>query len=240
MTLVELLNLIKIETTGKLVEFEVSDADVTTIINDAIRRVRPWYLENFKFETIALRRGSEDTYFFLEADLSSPLHYLECILGTKTNVTDIQAPEFAELSQEELYQISSIDRVPFEDWFTGYTMYLTQKGATENLRPKLEWMQVPPKVYICNVPSGNDKVSVIYAPLPNTIDQMTVGKAIDWVQDWSIAKTKIALARARGKFRAGGLNFETDSSDLLSEANDAIRTLKEELPKLKFNPAIER
>jgi len=254
----ELRELIKIEITGKLVEFELADEDLDRIIQDAVRRVKSWYVEGFHFETILLSESTEGTAYFEESDLAATPGYIEDILGADpgqgsdlsgislvTNLLGLPADilyyagtgyDFGDVD----YSASAPGASIFDDWFITYSQYVSVRPSIENMMPMYEWEWVSPKVYVSGVSPGETHITVVYAHDPANFEEMTINKAISWVQDFAIAKTKVALGRARGKFRSGGLNFETDAAELVSEGNEAIRELKEQLKMLDFNPAIER
>ncbi len=251
----ELIDLIKIETTGRLVEFELEDAVVSTIIKNALNRISDWFVEAVRFETIGLKSGG-DGFFFLESDLTKTPWYIHDIWETGQGDSDTSyislvsnllglpgglfyfAGTGYEFGDGET-PASVPGQYVFDDWFITYAHYTSVRPALDQLAPSLDWAWDHPlkKIHITGV---QGPITVIYSPLAVALNEVTYGPAIDWITDYSIAKTKIALGRARGKFRGGGLNFDTDAAELIGEGNEAVRALDEAIYNLHFVCAVER
>ena len=83
------------------------------------------------------------------------------------------------------------------------------------------------KLYINSVMTGN--ITIEYNPTYSTVDSITDPFWSMYIYRLTVAHTKVALGRVRGKYRVSSTPYELDADTLLSEGNSEIETIRAEL-----------
>ena len=76
-------------------------------------------------------------------------------------------------------------------------------------------------------------ITVRYVPDYQDVSEIVSNTWIDYLVRMSIANMKIALGRARSKYKIESSNVSLDGETLLSEANDELTKIREELSSKK-------
>jgi hypothetical protein len=220
------------------VGLELDPKTIEIMIREGVDKVSPWYEERVA-ETVTCKQGaatstaqSDFTIYLDESDLTYAVDHVITIWAAKLDTTGLTSLT-RQILGIELLQLNLGDVEEQAQW--EQLLPMLRKMWDQDLRD----MHIGGRIYIHGRIPDN-RVTVEYARTVDTIADITNQKAINWVKDWATAKTKKVLGLTRSKYRAGGLNFETDGTELSQEANEEIRELKEQLKTLDFNYCVTR
>lgn len=216
---------------GDAVELEIKDEPILRLIQRAVDRVAPWYFEPRLYESLAIvNSGNGSGHILLTSFSKIPVDidgiYQIYSVGTLGSL------------DAQLYGISG-NQVYLEELgtYTAWQQFISNARAV--LCSHMEWKIINDRVIIHGV-AGESKLTFAYRSKVTTIENMTYQKAIDWVCDYSLALTKESLARVRGKYRGGEIEWESDSGELLSEAREDQKALELMLSELDDSMGPER
>lgn len=228
MTYVEFIDSIKAELSGgDQVHIEVTNSAIQKFIVEAFDKVKSWYLEPNIIQTVQVVASGTQQKYVLYSSLAKIPHCIEKMWDTSTAGRIATTADISGL-------LSLEGHIVLSDGSLQYAYYKSFARQFELLSDSvLRWQQLADRVLISGALTSNN-VTIVYAPEVDTAEQVTVQKAIQWIRDFALARTKQALGRIRGKFRSSDLNLETDYSDLLQEGNESIISLTEKLQELDF------
>lgn len=117
-----------------------------------------------------------------------------------------------------------------KDWVLNYAAYNTlgqmENTASTDLAFKQDLQNN--KLYI-NVLDDPGYITLEYVPKLNTVEDVKSAYWQDILLRLSVALTKIALGRIRGRFQQTNALWAQDAETMLSEGNDELKTLRETL-----------
>lgn len=209
-------------TGGQKVVLEITPEAMRRAVSSAFLKVIPFYYERRILEMIRVRGGS-DNKFLLKTDFSRPFEIIAKIYDSEMSFTTTGELE-AHLMGLTHAPLGSAGDQPYTTAFYVENDILYDKFFGRVISCQI----LEDKVLL----SGNivgDSVAVLYYAEPQTVADVSVRKAIDWILDYSTARCKMMLGRVRGKHRGGDIEMELDYSDLLSEANTEIENLEAKL-----------
>ena len=76
-------------------------------------------------------------------------------------------------------------------------------------------------------------VTIRYKPMYKDVSEIVSDTWIDYLVRMGTANMKLALGRSRSKYKLANSNVELDGDQLLSEANEELKTIREELENKK-------
>lgn len=221
-------------TGGGKVCSEVEQATVELFALDAFREVKPWYDEPEVFKTLQVTITASP-------DSSARSGYIDMTLQTPPvkRVTKVVPIELeSDYTGDIVRDLLLLPAAPLDTrsimeqahWELTWPMIKSLLGR--DLRYRYE--QDNKFLYMDDI--LRDYITVFYVPDPQDVNSMTRQKVIQWVVEMTEALTKEAIANVRGKFRGGAIRFETDASEMGSDARERQRELREKLERLWFVP----
>lgn len=225
MTLQEAYNRIFNRLSGGLkVKLEVDQSVITDAMDESFKKVRQWYLEPKRAETLQVY-GTGSQQYLLRSELSKTLRQIHKLYNTT---------EIKTTSGQLDSWLMGIDGIILDpDGIILESYYVEMAKSLEQfIGANLEYWVTDDKILLSG--DCDPYIAVCYHPDPDTFEDMTVQKAIDWCIDYAEAIVKISVGRVRSKFRGGDLDVEMDGADLLSEGREDKAALEERLSVLDF------
>lgn len=220
---------IKLELTGNLLELEIPDSTIMTIVNKALRETQR-YIDTTKLMTIP---------------------FASCIDLSKSKVSSVSRVfraegYLADTSTNNLTGVSNVDPMQamqwqmltgagnmynLNDWVMNYASWntLLQIRNTTSTDMSFKEDKSAKKLYIN---SANDKpamVTIEYVPLYDSVEEIESDYWIDIIVRMSVALTKVALGRIRSRYKQSNALWEQDGETLLNEGNEELKELRETL-----------
>lgn len=88
------------------------------------------------------------------------------------------------------------------------------------------------QLFVETVGAGTSLITIEYIPDYQSVEDISEPFWITIIFDLALAYTKIALGRARGKYRLSNLPYETDADTILQEGTSELERINEKLEEL--------
>lgn len=237
MTSVELVKYVTdLLTGGGFIPLNVKPEVVASFVTDALERVTPYYKEKAVIETkqvIPASSGPPTSGYIELSSFAFPVHIVEKVYPTVSPITGVSF-------LQEMAGLLGLERSIIIDHFAvDYAMW-TQvrrdliKAVGRDLRFRLVRQPTMQRLFVDDAPAGM-RVSVVYAPLPSDLSEVTWGPAITWVKDWVIAMTEISQAKVMGRVGPETLGFTLNTADMTASGEKEKERLLALLPDLHFS-----
>lgn len=114
---------------------------------------------------------------------------------------------------------------------TDYRSYLRIKQVKNTLVTDLNyrWDDFSKRLYIQASHPRPDKITIVYIPLIDSIEDLTSSYWQDILMRLSLALAKQTLGRVRGKYVLNNALYSLDADQLLAEGNEELAILRESL-----------
>jgi hypothetical protein len=232
MTEADVITWVKHTLTGdNIVDLETEDSAITTFIREGVRRIKPWYYEPKKYETIPVSDASNsamsgNSRWFLKSALSKPVDSIHQIYNTQqesAGASDVDSQLYG-LQSRMIYTAD----IAHAAYYQGF-----QSQLSTFVGNKITWIELEDRVIVSGYFFEN-RVTVCYHPAVNVMDDMTWDKAITWVKEFALAKSMESAARIRGKFKGGDINMETDADEMIGTVQTMLADLDDKLTTMQL------
>lgn len=220
-------------TGGGMVPLNVKEEVVGSFVQDGVERVSDYYKETAVFETVTVQPssgGTGNSGFVDMSTFSKPVHIVETVISTKTPFAGLSMmQEMAGLLGLERSVIMDSMAVDYAQWRQVRKDLVKSVGRDMSFR--LVRTSTGKKLFVDDA-TPTMRVTVVYAPLPTDLSQITYGPAINWVKDWTMALTEIAQSKVMGRVGADTLGFSLNAGSLGDSGSRERDRLLEMLPGL--------
>lgn len=211
---------------------QIDQTVIYDYVQDSLEVCRTWFRDHIEWETVPVTFTSTTSAsgYVLFSSLSKPVYMVDMLLPVLLrSAGDFVLEEMSDLLGLPAGLFTSAATREYATWLQVRSMILKSMGK------EMDWQVIGDRIYVDDIPHNQGQVTVIYSPLPQTLDEVTYGPAVNWIKRRVLAKAKIAQAAVIGKFSAGGINFTTNAETLRSEGVAEIEKLDEELKTLQFS-----
>lgn len=227
MKLEDIIDEIKLELTGYILDMEITDETLVSVIKKALRE-----LERFWDETTLIRVPFAscidlDGEFFREKVSSIVKVYrtegLGDVEGGVSVMNDpIQLAQFAIFSNGgTMYNL--------QDYVLNYAswMSLSQMKNTMSTDMAFKEDRHNKKLYINRANGAPSMVTIEYIPKLNSVEDIKSDYWIDILVKYCVALTKVVLGRIRTRFSQTNALWTQDGEKILEEGNTELKELRE-------------
>lgn len=217
---------ILLKLTGNVLDLELSDAALTSIVNSSLREVQR-YIDTVAVVTVPYKKC---------IDLSDIK--VSSVVGVRRSEGYIgENPEGSTSQMDPLYAsqwqiLTGLGNVgQLKDFAYNYAAWNTILQIRNTMSTDLAhyFDKLTNKLYI-NISSNlPDKITVLYIPRFDSVDQIPSDFWIDVLIRMSVAQAKIAVGRVRSKFKQSNALWVLDGDSLLEEGNTELTNLRQEL-----------
>jgi hypothetical protein len=227
MKLDDILDEIKLELTGHVLEIEISDETLVSVVKKALRE-----LERFWDETTLLTVPYSscidlDGEFFNEKVSSIVKVYRTEGSGNSSGVSvmndPIQMAQFAIFSNGgTMYNLN--------DYIMNYTSWMTLNKIQNTMSTDLAFKEDRhnKKLYINNH-NAPRMITIEYIPKLTSVEDIQSDYWIDILIKYCVAMTKVVLGRIRTRFSQTNALWTQDGDKILEEGNTELKELREVL-----------
>lgn len=231
MTLAEVVDQVIAKLSASTVSLDIPRPTIEGFVNPALLEARVWHDEPAVFVTKVMTPSSLTAGFVDLSGETLPVKYVR-------DVYPVQMP--TQTLSDIVRDLLLLPAAPLETsrivetayWKMSWPMVKQMLGREMTYK----WDKGTKRLYVDDYPTG--VVTVTYVPLPMSMEAVSDERTIQWIVEMVEAQTMLTMSRVRGKFRQGGMNFDTDASDMQSQAEDRIRALREALKTASFRPVI--
>lgn len=229
MKLEQVLDEIKLELTGLVLDVEIEDTTIISVVNKALRELERYWDETTLI-TVPFASCIDLSGDAFEEHVSSivRVYRTEGIGGNGENVNAMTDPMFA---QQWLMFSNAGTMYNLSDYVMNYASWSTVSQMKNSMSTDLSFKEDRhnKKLYINNYTSAPSKITIEYVPKLRTVEDIKSDYWVDILIKLSVALTKIILGRIRTRFTQTNALWAQDGEKLLEEGNTDLKDLRETL-----------
>jgi hypothetical protein len=227
MKLENILDEIKLELTGYVLDMEITDETLVSVIKKALRE-----LERFWDETTLLTLPFAscidlDGEFFKEKVSSIVKVYRTEGLGDSDGGLSVmndpvQMAQFAIFSNGgTMYNLN--------DYVMNYASWMSMHQVRNTMSTDMSFKEDRhnKKLYINKANSAPQMITIEYIPKLNSVEDIQSDYWIDILIKYCVALTKVVLGRIRTRFSQSNALWTQDGDKILEEGNTELKELRE-------------
>ena len=230
MTLDAYIDEIKLKLTGRVLDLEISDDVIASIVNSSLREMQR-YITTTKLITIPYTPCIDMTEY--NPNSVSRVYRAEGYgVGQSMSGGTYQDPMYMGMWQMmsgngNLYNIS--------DWTSNYAAWNSALQIRNTLSTDLffRFDKSDNKLYINCGFSSPEKITIEYIPQFTDVSQITSDFWIDMLVNLSVAQTKITLGRIRTRYTQTNALWAQDTN-ILQEGIDELNSLREQMKQSTY------
>lgn len=226
MTMNNYIDEIKLELTGGLLDIELPDTSLATVVNKALREVQR-YIDTTRLMTVPFASciDLKDT----KISSVSRVFRAEGYLGDTSTSNSLSSADPMYVSQWQILSGGG-SMYNLNDWVLNYASWnsLMQVRNTTSTDMAFKQDKQDKKLYI-NALDKPAMVTIEYIPVFDSVEEIDSDYWIDVIVRWSIALTKIILGRIRTRYTQSNALWTNDGEKLLEEGNSELNALRERL-----------
>ena len=225
MKLEEVIDEIKLELTGYILDMEIADETLVSVINKALRELTRYWDESQLISCPFASCIDLDGEFFKEKVSSIVKVYRTEGTGDSSGISvmndPIQMAQFAIFSNGgTMYSL--------QDYVMNYASWMTMYKIKNTISTELSFKEDTHnhKLYINNY-NAPSMITIEYIPKLKSVEDIQSDYWIDILIKYCIALTKIVLGRIRTRFTQSNALWTQDGERILDEGNNELKELRE-------------
>lgn len=229
MQLEDIIAEIKLELTGGVLEIEIEDDTIKSVINKALRELERFWDETtmitIPFASCIDLNNSE---FYEKVSSIVKVYRTEGIgdanVGNSSNFDPMYAQQWMLFSSGgTMYNLN--------DYILNYASWMTLSQIKNTISTDLAFKEDRHnnKLYINAYSSAPNFITIEYIPKLTSVEDIKSDYWIDVLIKMSVALTKIVLGRIRTRFSQSNSLWTQDGEKMLEEGNNELRELREVL-----------
>ena len=228
MKLDEVIDEIKLELTGQILDMEITDETIVQVVKKALRELERYFDESTMITCPFASCINLDGEFFREKVSSIVKVYRSEGTGESTEglsvMTDpVYMAQFAIFSNGgTMYNL--------QDYLMNYSSWMTLNKVRNTMSTELTFQEDRhnKKLYINNYQAPS-MVTIEYIPKLTSVEDIQSDYWIDILIRYCVALTKIVLGRIRTRFTQSNSLWVQDGEKILEEGNTELKELREVL-----------
>lgn len=227
MTLTDVIEEIKLELTGKMVELDIEDETLAAIVNKALRELQR-YWDEMSFVTVPFASCIDYHGTPLENSSSIVKVYRTQGMGAASDVTAMSDPL---LMQQWMVFSNAGTMYNLQDYIMNYAAWTTLSQTKNTLSTDLAFTEDKHdhKLYINSALSAPGYITIQYIPKLHRVEDIRSDYWQDILIRLSTALTKVTIGRIRSKYSLSNALWGIDGEKMLEEGNTDLKELREVL-----------
>lgn len=226
MKIEEILDEIKIELTGYVLDMEITDETLVSIVKKALRELERFWDETTMLTIPFASCIDLDGEFFKEKVSSIVKVYRTEGLGDSGGISvmndPVQMAQFAIFSNGgTMYNLN--------DYILNYASYVTINQMRNTMSTDMAFKEDRhnKKLYINSAMSAPNMITIEYIPKLTSVEDIQSDYWKDILIKYCIALTKVVLGRIRTRFNQSNALWTQDGDKILEEGNTELKELRE-------------
>lgn len=227
MKIEDIIDEIKLELTGYLLEMEIEDETIVAVVKKALRELERFWDETTMITVPFASCIDLNGDFFKEHVSSIVKVYRTEGVGDSTSGLSvandpIQMAQFAIFSNGgTMYNLN--------DYMLNYASWMTMSQIKNTMATDLAYKEDRHnnKLYISTSGSHSSMITIEYIPKLKTVEDIKSDYWIDILIKYCVALTKIVLGRIRTRFTQSNALWTQDGEKILEEGNTELKELRE-------------
>jgi len=227
MTLTDVIEEIKLELTGKMVELDIEDETLAAIVKKALRELQR-YWDEMSFITVPFASCIDYHGTPLENSSSIVKVYRTQGMGAASDVTAMSDPL---LMQQWMVFSNAGTMYNLQDYIMNYAAWTTLSQTKNTLSTDLAFTEDKHnhKLYINSALSAPGYITIQYIPRLHMVEEIKSDYWQDILIRLSTALTKVTIGRIRSKYSLSNALWGIDGEKMLEEGNTDLKELREVL-----------
>lgn len=227
MKLEDILDELKLELTGHILDIEITDETLVSVVKKALRELERFFDESTMITVPFASCIDLDGEFFREKVSSIVKVYRtegvgDADGGLSVANDPIQMAQFAIFSNGgTMYNL--------QDYVMNYASWMTMYKIKNTMSTDMSFKEDRhnKKLYINKANSAPNMVTIEYIPKLTSVEDIKSDYWIDILIKYCVALTKIVLGRIRTRFAQSNALWTQDGDKILEEGNTELKELRE-------------
>lgn len=234
MKIQEVVDEIKLELTGQVLELELQDATIVAAITKELRELERYWDET-TMVTVPYASCIDLSGEFYEEQVSSIVNVYRTEAvgdanadGTYSSVTTMSDPAFA---QQWMLFSNGGTMYNLNDYILNYSAWITLSKVKNTISTDMSFDEDRhnKKLYINNYMAAPGAITIEYVPKLKKVEDIKSDYWIDILIRLSTALVKVMVGRTRTRFTQSNALWTQDGDKLLEEGNTELKELREVL-----------
>ena len=227
MKLEEILDEIKLELTGYILDMEITDETIVSVIKKGLRELTRFIDESHMVTCPYASCIDLDGEFFNEKVSSIVKVYRTESMGDSGGVSVINDP--VQMAQFAIFSNGGT-MYNLNDYVMNYASWMTMYQIKNTMSTDMSFKEDRhnKKLYINNY-NAPSMVTIEYIPKLKSVEDIQSDYWIDILIKYCVALTKIVLGRIRTRFAQSNALWTQDGDKILEEGNAELKELREKL-----------
>jgi hypothetical protein len=226
MKLDDVLDEIKLELTGQVLEMEINDEALVSVVKKALRELtRYWDESHLLTVPFASCIDLEGEFFNEKVSSIVKVYRTEGLGDSSSGVSVMTDPVY--MAQFAIFSNGGT-MYNLQDYIMNYTSYVTMNKIRNTMSTDLSFKEDRhnKKLYINNY-NAPRMVTIEYIPKLTSVEDIQSDYWIDILIKYCVAMTKIVLGRIRTRFAQSNALWTQDGDKILEEGNTELKELRE-------------
>ncbi len=227
MKIEDILDEIKLELTGYILEMEITDETLVSVVKKALRELERFWDETTMITVPFASCIDLDGEFFREKVSSIVKVYRTEGLGDSDgNLSVMNDP--VQMAQFAIFSNGGT-MYSLQDYVMNYASWMSMHQIRNTMSTDMAFEEDRhnKKLYINRSSSSPSMVTIKYIPKLTSVEDIQSDYWIDILIKYSIALTKIVLGRIRTRFTQSNALWTQDGEKILEEGNTELKELRE-------------
>lgn len=227
MKLQELVDYIKLEVTGGVLQLELDDPAITNIINISLKEIQRYY-DTTEMITIPYSHCID----LSELKCSSVSRVYRTANSVGMSTSDNAGGSMSDPLYAQMFGIIGGANLTYNlnNYVSDYSAYLTTRQMYNNMSTDLAFVEdrTNQKLYI-NVTSVPDYITIEYIPFLEKVEDVKADYWVDILMRLTVAHTKVLIGRVRSRYTLSNALWQNDGQQILSEGQTELENLRQVL-----------
>ena len=224
MRLVDVIEEIKLELTGGILELEIEDASIEMVVKKAMRELQRYWDES-SFVTVPFESCVDLTKYQLESCSIVKVYRMTGMGEGGSELTAMTDPLYA---QQFMIFSNAGTMFNLQDYVMNYAAWTTMCQTRNTISTDLGFREDKHnhKLYI-NSMSSPGYITIEFIPKLESVEDIQSDYWQDILIKLSVALTKVTLGRIRTRFGQSNALWTQDGERMLDEGNTELKELRE-------------
>lgn len=225
MKLEDILDEIKLELTGYLLDIEITDETLVSVVNKALRELTRYWDES-RMISVPYASCIDLTGEFFDEKVSSIVKvYRTEGMGDSQGISVVNDP--VQMAQFAIFSNGGT-MYNLQDYVMNYASWMTMYQMKNTMSTDMSFKEDRhnKKLYINNY-NAPSMVTIEYIPKLTSVEDIQSDYWIDILVKYCVALTKVVLGRIRTRFTQSNALWTQDGEKILEEGNTELKELRE-------------
>jgi hypothetical protein len=225
MKIEDILDEIKLELTGYILDMEITDETLVSVIKKALRELERFWDESTMITVPFASCIDLDGEFFREKVSSIVKVYRTEGMGDSQGISVVNDP--VQMAQFAIFSNGGT-MYNLQDYVMNYASWMTMYQMKNTMSTDMSFKEDRhnKKLYINNY-NAPSMVTIEYIPKLTSVEDIQSDYWIDILVKYCVALTKIVLGRIRTRFTQSNALWTQDGEKILEEGNTELKELRE-------------